>query len=262
MRKIYPSDITREQFEQIRPLLEQARKRTAPRKIDLYEVFCGLLYLLKSGCQWRMLPSDFPKWRTVHYYFQIWSEPQGAGSVLERALKKAQVQEARQKNGRDALSTFLIVDAQSVKNTDTAQDKGYDAGKKISGIKRHIVVDSQGLPHAVVVTTANVTDREGALDALAGHQDNLGKLKCLLTGGGYTGDRFALSIKLLCGATVQVVQRHELHTFTVIPKRWVVERSFSWLEKCRRLWKNCERKLNTSLQMVNLAFLVVVLKRL
>ncbi len=89
MRKIYPSDITREQFEQIRPLLEQARKRTAPRKIDLYEVFCGLLYLLKSGCQWRMLPSDFPKWRTVHYYFQIWSEPQGAGSVLERALKKA-----------------------------------------------------------------------------------------------------------------------------------------------------------------------------
>ncbi|CDH26144.1 transposase (fragment) [Xenorhabdus bovienii str. kraussei Becker Underwood] len=88
MRKGYPSDITREQFEQIRPLLEQARKRTSPRKIDLYEVFCSLLYLLKSGCQWRMLLSDFPKWRTVHYYYQVWSEPHESGSVLAQALKK------------------------------------------------------------------------------------------------------------------------------------------------------------------------------
>ncbi|WFQ78955.1 IS5 family transposase [Xenorhabdus sp. SF857] len=261
MRKVYPSDITREQFEQIRSLLEQARKRTASRKIDLYEVFCGLLYLLKSGCQWRMLPSDFPKWRTVHYDYQIWSEPHESGSVLALALKKSGSR-SQTKNGRDALSTFLIVDAQSVNNTDTAKSKGYDAGKKISGIKRHIVVDSQGLPHAMIVTTANVTDREGALDALAGHQANPGNLKCLLADGGYTGDRFALSIKLLCGATVQIAQRHELHRLIVIPKRWVVERSFSGLEKCRRLWKNCERKLNTSLQMINLAFLVVLLKRL
>ena len=89
MRASYPSDISREQFEQIRPLLESARKRTAPRKVDLYDVFCAVLYLLRSGCQWRMLPESFPKWRTVHSYFAIWSEPGENGSLLERALKKS-----------------------------------------------------------------------------------------------------------------------------------------------------------------------------
>jgi len=106
MRAKYSSDISREQFEPIRALLESARKNTRPRSVDLYEVFCAVLHLLRTGCQWQALPNDFPKWRTVHAYFAIWSEP------------------------RDG------VDAQSVKNTDTAALKGYDAGKKASGIKR------------------------------------------------------------------------------------------------------------------------------
>jgi transposase len=89
VRKSYPSDISREQFEIIRPLLESARKKTAPRKVELYEVFCAVLYLLRSGCQWRMLPEDFPRWRTVHSYFAIWSEPREGGSLLEQALKKS-----------------------------------------------------------------------------------------------------------------------------------------------------------------------------
>jgi transposase len=89
VRKGYPSDIKREQFEVIRPLLESARKKTAPRKVELYEVFCAVLYLLRTGCQWRALPSDFPKWRTVHSYFAIWSEPREGGSLLEQALKKS-----------------------------------------------------------------------------------------------------------------------------------------------------------------------------
>ena len=89
MRKSYPSDISREQFEIIRPLRESARKKTAPRTVELYEVFCAVLYLLRSGCQWRMLPEEFPKWRTVHSYFAIWSEPRQGGSLLEQALKKS-----------------------------------------------------------------------------------------------------------------------------------------------------------------------------
>ncbi len=89
MRKSYPSDISREQFESIKPLLESARRKTAPRRVELYEVFCAVLYLLRSGCQWRMLPEDFPKWRTVHAYFTIWSEPREGGSLLEQALKKS-----------------------------------------------------------------------------------------------------------------------------------------------------------------------------
>ena len=154
-----------------------------------------------------------------------------------------------------------IVDAQSVKNTDTARHKGYDAGKKVSGIKRHIVVDTNGLLHGVEVTTANVTDRDGAIETVIRHKKNLSKVTKLLVDGGYTGKLFAQQIKEILGAEVEVVKRSELHTFKVIPKRWVVERSFAWLEKCRRLWKNCERKLETSRQMIILAFVSLVMKR-
>ena len=150
----------------------------------------------------------------------------------------------------------------SVKNTDTAEDKGYDAGKKVSGIKRHIAVDTQGLPHAIHITTANVSDRDGAVAMIECAKNNLSSVLNILVDGGYTGEKFAEKIKSVIGATVEVAKRSELHKFVVIPQRWVVERSFAWLEKCRRLWKNCERKTNTSLQMVVLAFLTLLLKRL
>ena len=148
-----------------------------------------------------------------------------------------------------------------MKNTDTAEEKGYDAGKKVSGIKRHIAVDTQGLPHAICITTANVTDRNGALVAFEANKDALSEVKNVLADGGYSGETFAAAVKEAIGASVEVVKRNELHTFKVLPKRWVVERCFGWLEKCRRLWKNCERKLQTSLQMVILAFLVILLRR-
>lgn len=155
------------------------------------------------------------------------------------------------------------MDAQSVKNTDTAGQKGYDAGKKVSGIKRHIAVDTQGLPHAIAVTTAEVTDRKGALQALERCQSNLTNVQSLLCDSGYTGVRFADGVREVLGEqlTVQIAKRSELHTFKVMPKRWIVERSFAWLEKNRRLWKNCERKLNTSLQFIHFAFLALLLRR-
>lgn len=156
---------------------------------------------------------------------------------------------------------MIIVDAQSVKNTDTAREKGYDAGKKVSGIKRHIGVDTNGLPHAWHVTTANVTDREGAIEAVSIHKKTLSLVKKMLTDGSYTGEKFSKEIDRIIGATVEVVKRNELHAFKVLPRRWVVERSFSWLEKCRRLWKNCERKLSTSVQMMVLCFVLLLVKR-
>ena len=159
------------------------------------------------------------------------------------------------------MTSFIIVDAQSVKNTDSAEQKGYDAGKKVCGVKRHIAVDTQGLPHAIAVTTADVTDRNGALQAIERSKANLTRVESVLVDGGYTGQPFAESVMECLEATVQVAKRNELHTFAVLPKRWVVERSFAWLEKCRRLWKNCERKLNTSLQMIHLAFLGLLLRR-
>ena len=155
----------------------------------------------------------------------------------------------------------MIVDAQSVKNSDSAGEKGYDAGKKVSGIKRHIAVDTQGLPHAIAVTTAEVTDRKGALLALGRCADNLQAVQSILADGGYVGQPFAHAVEALLGAQVKIAKRSELHTFAVMPQRWVVERSFAWIEKCRRLWKNCERKLNTSLQFIHLAFLALLLRR-
>ena len=155
------------------------------------------------------------------------------------------------------------MDAQSVKNTDTAKHKGYDAGKKVCGIKRHIAVDTQGLPHAVAVSTAEVTDRKGALQAMQRCAARLTRVQSALCDSGCVGQPFEQGVKDILGkhVTVQIAKRSELHIFKVMPKRWVVERSFAWLEKNRRLWKNCERLLNTSLQFVHLAFLALLLKR-
>ncbi|KFA39024.1 transposase, partial [Xanthomonas vasicola pv. musacearum NCPPB 4384] len=138
-----------------------------------------------------------------------------------------------------------------------------DAGKKVSGIKRHIAVDSEGFPHAVAVSTAEVTDRKGALEALDRCQSGLGRVKSLRGDSGYSGDPFAKGVQDILGkrVTVQIAKRSELHTFKVLPKHWIVERSFAWLEKNRRLWKNCERRLNTSLQFIHLAFLPLLLGR-
>lgn len=149
-----------------------------------------------------------------------------------------------------------------MKNTDTAESKGFDGGKLVSGIKRHIGVDSNGLPHALDVTTADVTDRKGALQAFQRYKEPLAHVENVLADGGYTGTAFATGVKEIIDATVEIAKRNELKSFAVIPKRWVVERSFAWLEKARRLWKNCERKLNTSRNMMALAFIALLLKRL
>ena len=158
-------------------------------------------------------------------------------------------------------TSFGIIDAKSIKNADTAEEKGYDAGKKVSGIKLHLIVDTLGLPHAIHITCANVTDRNGAQEMISLHLEDLSSISNFLVDGGYSGEKFACAVKEIHGATVEVIKRHELHQFKVLPKRWIVERSFAWLEKCRRLWKNCERKLHTSLEMTVLAFVALLLRR-
>ncbi len=142
---------------------ESVRKKTRPRKIDPYDAFCGVLYVLKSGCRWRMVPSDFPAGSTIYWYFRIWSEStEGRPSTLGQALKKM-VGGERSSHGRNISTSFVIVDARSVKNTDTAEEKGCDAGKKVSGIKCRIAVDTNGLPHGITVTTANAPTGTGPL---------------------------------------------------------------------------------------------------
>lgn len=172
------------------------------------------------------------------------------------------VEKERIRNGRKCNTTMVIVDAQSVKNTDTAHTKGYDAGKKIAGIKRHIAVDTNGLPHAIGVTPANVTDRNGAINIFTQYKNNLLDIQKVLADGGYTGKNFSNAVTETIHATVEVVKRSKLHTFKVVPQRWVVERSFAWLEKSKRLYKNCERLLESSIAMIQLGFIRILLKRL
>ena len=136
--------------------------------------------------------------------------------------------------------------------------------QKKSGIKIHIGVDILGLPHMIMLTPADVTDRKVATWMIEYYSDvteNLKSLIKVMADGGYTGKNFSDSVNELCRAEVEIVKRNELHTFVVLPKRWIVERSFAWLDKCRRLWKNCERKLHTSFQMVTLAFIRLLLNR-
>ena len=141
-------------------------KRPKLRQVDLYNVFAGVLYGVKTPCQWRALPKNFPKWRTGYAYFQIWSTPiaQDSERILEQVLKKAK--QLRKKAQREAQTSCCIFSAQWVKNTASASAKGYDAGKKVSGIKRHLAVDSQGLPHGIHVRTAHVPERSGALEMM------------------------------------------------------------------------------------------------
>jgi transposase len=130
MRKEYPSDITREQFELIKVDLATATKATRPRIYDLYDIFCAVLYLLKEGCTWRAIPHDFPNWANVRYHYDIWSKPDDNGeSLLDRVHRKL-VEAERINDGRDTQTTMIIVDSKSIQNADTAEEKGYDSGKK------------------------------------------------------------------------------------------------------------------------------------
>lgn len=152
---------------------------------------------------------------------------------------------ARIKQGRNSSTASWSSTLRNVKNAISAGAKGYDAGKKVSGIKRHIAVDTQGFPHAIAVTTANVTDRKGALLALGRQAADLQTVG--ITADGLHRPAFSLAVSELLGAQVEIAKRSELHTFAVMPKRWIVERSFAWLEKCRRLWKNCGFQLQHQL---------------
>ena len=135
------------------------------------------------------------------------------------------------------------------------------AGKKISGIKIHIVTDIMGLPHGISATTANVGDREGVIETIKNNAPNLSNVSKILADGGFTGETFEKAVALLISADVEIAKRSELHKFAVIPKRWIVERTFGWLENYRRLWKNCERKIENTVQMTVLAFISLLLNR-
>ena len=219
-------------FQSLRNFSNQAKVRSTPptpgkRKICERHYFRAVLYVLKTGCQWRNLPKDFPNWKLVYYYFTVWKKPKkNRESVLEEILKKISIKNSNCRR-EEAKTSFVIIDSQSVKNTDTAKEKGYDTGEKISGIKRHIAVDSQGLPHATSVTNADVTDHNGAIELLKINKNNLTDVKNVMADFGYSGENFAREVHKIIGSKVEIVKRNDVHKFSVISKRWVVERTFA-----------------------------------
>ena len=226
------------------------------RKYDLGEIANAILYIVKTGCQWRMLPGDFAPWKSVYYYFSVWKK-----NEIFEMLHESLVEKVRVKEGKKEEPTVGIIDAQSVKNTFvSSQDKGFDAGKKIKGIKRHIIVDTLGLILAVVIQSAAVQDRDGAADVVSKLLESWKKIIKIFADGGYRGQLID-AIKTKFKIELEIIKRDELHAFKILPKRWIVERTFAWMDTNRRNSKNYERLNNTSVAMVHLSAIRIMLNR-
>lgn len=236
--------------------LTKVHGRGSPQRVNRREVVNALLYLSRTGCQWRMLPHDLPPWEKVYYYFKQWRDD----GTLERINGELRT-EIRLSVKKDADPSAAIMDSQSVKTTETSGMRGYDAGKKVNGIKRHLLVDTLGLVWAVVILAANIQDREGARTLLEKVKGRLPRLKKIWADGGYTGTLVDW-VKDACGWVLEIVQRRDTHSFEVLPHRWIVERTLGWLNRSRRLSKNYERLPASSEAMVYLAMLPLMTKRL
>jgi putative transposase len=226
------------------------------RKYDLREIINAILYVVKTGCQWRMLPGDFPNWPIVYYYFSRWKK-----NGLWEEVHESLVEKIRKREGRDEEPTVGIIDAQSVKNTlVSSEDKGFDAGKKIKGIKRHIMVDTLGLILAVVIQGASVQDRNGALEVIEKMVESWKRIIRIFADGGYSGTLIN-KVKGRFKIDLEIIKRQESDSFKVLPKRWIVERTFAWLDTNRRNSKNYERLNQTSVSMVHLSAIRIMLNR-
>jgi putative transposase len=246
----YSTDLSDSQWQVIEPYLKDKRKRKYTCRVLLNAIF----YLVKTGCQWRMLPHDFPKWQTVYFYFSRWKRD----GTLEQ-VQQVLVEQQRRKAGRQSEPTIGILDAQSTKTTMVAgEQRGFDAGKKVKGRKRHIIVDTLGLILAVVIQSASVQDRNGADEVIAWMKRCWVGVKKIFADAGYSG-KLVERVKTAFGIDVQIVEKNTSGAFQVLPKRWIVERTFAWLDSNRRNSKDYERLVETSQAMIYLASIRLML---
>jgi putative transposase len=254
----YTTDLTDNEWSSISYCFPKPSKKGRPREHTYRELLNAIFYLTKTGCQWRNLPAHFAPWRTVYHYFRLWKKS-GLWVAMHTHLREL----VRLMAERQRHASAAIIDSQSVKSTECSDERGYDAGKKIKGRKRHILVDTMGLLLRVLVLPAHIQDRDGAKQLLAAFfaKTPRRRVKHIWADGGYTGALLEWSRKLW-RCTFEIVKRTELHTFKVLPRRWVVERTFGWLGRYRRLNRDYERQAQTGETMVYLAMTRLMLTRL
>ena len=255
----YNTDLTDQQWNVVSPLLPVNSGGGRPAELDLRMVINAIFYLVRTGCQWRNLPNDFPKWQSAYYYFRKWST-EGNWQAINEALRKMD----REKRGRNPEPTGAIVDSQSKKTTEAGGERGYDGGKNVNGRKRHVVVDTIGNLLSVVVNAANSDDRAGAKEAFDKlSADTIASLKKIWADGGYSGERFLNWVHETLQAVLEIAHRPpNAKGFVVVPVRWVVERTLAWLGRYRRLSKDYEHCTKSSEGMIYVASIATMLKRL